>query len=113
MAWVIRRNQGLMGFPQKAMRVFLGVLIILATIPFSIEAQTQNASDSGTQSDYPPLTPEELDSLVAPIALYPDALVAQVLGAATYPDEVTAADSWLKQNSGLQGQGLMSAADKQ
>ncbi|HEY2647369.1 MAG TPA: DUF3300 domain-containing protein, partial [Candidatus Acidoferrales bacterium] len=47
------------------------------------------------------------------IALYPDALVAQVLGAATYPDEVTAADSWLKQNSGLQGQGLMSAADKQ
>jgi Protein of unknown function (DUF3300) len=46
----------------------------------------------GTQI-YAPLPANELDALVAPIALYPDALLAQVLGAATYPDQVVAASS--------------------
>jgi hypothetical protein len=39
---------------------------------------------------------QDLDALVAPIALYPDALVAQILGAATYPDQVVEADTFLK-----------------
>ena len=45
-----------------------------------------------------PLTAEELQQLVAPIALYPDSLVAQILGAATFPDQVDAAAGWLQQN---------------
>src|SRR6516225_9315062 len=45
----------------------------------------------------------DLDRLVAPIALYPDALVAQVLAAATYPPEVFEADRWLQQNASLKG----------
>jgi hypothetical protein len=60
-----------------------------------------------------PLSAEELQQLVAPIALYPDALVAQILGAATFPDQIAAADSWLQQNNKLTGSSLMQAVDQQ
>ena len=60
-----------------------------------------------------PLSSDQLDALVAPIALYPDALVAQVLAAATVPDEVTQANQWLSQNSNLTGQSLEQAVDQQ
>ena len=53
-----------------------------------------------------PLDAEQLEQLVAPIALYPDALVAQILAAATYPAQVAAADRWLQ---GMQAQGYASA----
>jgi Protein of unknown function (DUF3300) len=54
-----------------------------------------------------------LQQLVAPIALYPDALVAQVLGAATFPDQISAAGGWLQQNKNLAGTALMKAVDSQ
>jgi hypothetical protein len=73
----------------------------------------QATSAPASDEEYAPLTPEELDGLVAPIALYPDALVAQILGAATFPDQVTEAESWLKQNSNLSGQALMKVVDQQ
>ncbi|MGB7728562.1 MAG: DUF3300 domain-containing protein [Candidatus Acidiferrum sp.] len=75
-----------------------------------------NASDSQVQAQAPspaPLSSEQLGSLVAPIALYPDALVAQVLAAATVPDEVTAANQWLGQNANLTGHSLEQAVDQQ
>ncbi len=59
------------------------------------------------------LKPEELDALVAPIALYPDTLLALVFMASTYPLEVVQADRWTKQNSGLKGDQLKAAVDKQ
>ena len=59
------------------------------------------------------LSASEIDSIVSPIALYPDQLVAQILGAATYPDQVAAASNWVNSNQGLQGDALMQAADKQ
>lgn len=55
----------------------------------------------------------ELQALVAPIALYPDALVAQVLTASTFPDQVAIASYWLQQNESLTGNSLMKAVDKQ
>src|SRR5436309_2921626 len=58
-------------------------------------------------------TPEQLQQLVAPIALYPDALVAQILAAATYPDQVVEADRWLQQHTDLKGQQLGQEVDKQ
>jgi len=58
-------------------------------------------------------TPEQLQQLVAPIALYPDALVAQILAAATYPTEVVNADRWLQQHQNLQGEQFASAVDQQ
>src|SRR6202000_1897827 len=60
-----------------------------------------------------PLSTDQLDSLVAPIALYPDALVAQVLAAACYPDEVAFADDWLRQNRNPQGYALTQTIDQQ
>lgn len=60
-----------------------------------------------------PLLSEQLDSLVAPVALYPDLLLGQVLAAATYPLQIVEAGRWLQQNSSLQGQALVQAAAKQ
>jgi hypothetical protein len=59
------------------------------------------------------LNAEQLDSLVAPIALYPDPILSQVLVASTYPLEVVEAGRWLKQNSNLSGKALADAAATQ
>ena len=59
------------------------------------------------------LTPAQLDDLVAPIALYPDSLLSQILVAATYPLEVVEAQQWLQQNRNLTGQGSINAAQQQ
>jgi hypothetical protein len=59
------------------------------------------------------LSPADLDNLVAPLALYPDPLLSQVLVASTYPAEVQAAAQWLQGNRNLQGQALMEAARQQ
>jgi hypothetical protein len=56
---------------------------------------------------------EQLDSLVAPIALYPDPLLAQVLAASTYPLELVQLQQWLSHNSGLSGEALSAAVAKQ
>jgi len=59
------------------------------------------------------LSPQQLDTLVAPVALYPDALLSQVLVAATYPLEIVEAGQWLQRNGNLKGQQLMDAARQQ
>jgi hypothetical protein len=58
-------------------------------------------------------SPQELDQLVAPIALYPDELVAQALAAATYPAEVVEAERWMQAHTDLKGDALAKAADTQ
>jgi len=57
--------------------------------------------------------PEELEAIVAPVALYPDALLAQVLMASTYPLEIVEAARWSKENPGLKDQALQDALQKQ
>src|SRR5512140_2063510 len=59
------------------------------------------------------LPQQQLENLVAPIALYPDALLSQILVAATYPLEVVEVGQWLQQNRNLQGQNLIAAASQQ
>jgi hypothetical protein len=59
------------------------------------------------------LKKEQLEALVAPIALYPDPLLAQCLVASTYPLDVIAAQQWLGQNSSLKGDALVKAAEQQ
>jgi hypothetical protein len=59
------------------------------------------------------LPPRQLDNLVAPIALYPDPLLGQVLAASTYPLELVQAQQWLRANGNLHGQQLMDAARQQ
>jgi hypothetical protein len=60
-----------------------------------------------------PLSPEELGQMVAPIALYPDALVAQILAASTYPTEVVEADRWLQAQGNMPPEQLGAAANQQ
>jgi uncharacterized membrane protein YgcG len=71
------------------------------------------APPSSSEAAQAAWSPDELNQLVAPIALYPDALVAQIVAAASYPTEIEAADRWIQQNSGLKGQELAKAADSQ
>jgi hypothetical protein len=87
------------------------ILCFLMACPTAwLVAQDQPAAPAAPPA---PLSGAELQQLVAPIALYPDALVAQILGAATFPDQVTAAADWLQQNKQLTGTALNQAVDKQ
>jgi hypothetical protein len=79
--------------------------------------QTAQAADQAAQAASPEesakLSNDQLDSLVAPIALYPDPLLAQCLVASTYPLDIVAAQQWLAKNSTLKGDDLVKAAEKQ
>src|SRR5277367_447863 len=77
--------------------------------PATQQAQAQQAPPT----TYATPTPDQLYQLVAPIALFPDNLVAQVLAGSTYRDQITAAEQWLTQNSSLKGQQLMEAVNQQ
>ncbi|HTZ99674.1 MAG TPA: DUF3300 domain-containing protein [Candidatus Aquilonibacter sp.] len=79
---------------------------------------TQQAPPSPDQSNnpappYTQQTPEQLQQLVAPIALYPDSLVAQILAASTFPEEVVEADRWVQAHPDLKGKDLGDAVDQQ
>jgi len=65
------------------------------------------------QAESAPLSPEQLQKLVAPIALYPDALVAQILAASAYPTQIVEAERFLQQNPGLKGKDLADAVNQQ
>ncbi len=80
----------------------------IAALPLGGTAFAQQAGQQGA-----PLTAPQLQALVAPIALYPDSLLSQVLMAATYPLEVAEAASWFKSNSNLKGQALQDALKNQ
>src|SRR5499433_2307602 len=65
------------------------------------------------QKEAAKLTPDHLDSLVAPIALYPDPMLAQVLAASTYPLEIIQLQQWLTKNPKLKDKELADAVAKQ
>jgi hypothetical protein len=98
------------------------VLALLMATPVAVAAQTTDnppaPSSSAQPASQPPpgaelLKPEQLEALVAPIALYPDELLANVLAASTYPLEVVQADRWLKERKTLKGDALKMEVDKQ
>jgi hypothetical protein len=70
-------------------------------------------SPQGQQAASSAPSQQDLEQLVAPIALYPDALVAQILAGSTYPTQIVEADRWLHQNSTLKGDQLMAAVNNQ
>ena len=92
-------------------------LALLMAVSVTVSAQpTGNPpASSPAQPASPPaanvelLKPEQLEALVAPIALYPDELLANVLAAATYPLEVVQAERWLKARKSLKGDALKNA----
>ena len=104
---------------KKILSAALCVPLVLVTTPIDVSAMVyQSPTTASTPTpDYSgqgaPLTAAELEGLVAPIALYPDALVAQILSASTFPDQVAVADNWLQQNKTLTGSALVTAVDGQ
>jgi Protein of unknown function (DUF3300) len=88
----------------------LSCLLVVAAASYEVAGQ-QPAPASGYSGQGAPLFPDELQQLVAPIALYPDALVAQILGGATFPDQIAAANNFLQLNKNLSGAALMQAVD--
>jgi hypothetical protein len=114
---------GCMALAKQSMSLGLSVVLVFTVGPgvgnVMAYQSTEPSPGGGTAStsNYPgqgvAATSDELQSLVAPIALYPDALVAQILSAATYPDQVAIASYWVQQNKTLTGSALTTAVDKQ
>src|SRR6267378_4206731 len=77
-------------------------------------AQAHEQQEAAATDEQPPKIPnDQLDSLVAPIALYPDPLLAQVLAASTYPLEIVQLQQWLTKNKDLKDKALADAVQKQ
>ncbi len=94
------------------------VAMVFATLSTG-NASAQDASAPPLQGQqapagpaYTPETPDQLQQLVAPIALYPDSLVAQILAASTFPEQVVEADRWVQAHPDLKGDALGQAVDQ-
>jgi hypothetical protein len=86
----------------------MAISLILAAGPsYGDKDITSGAADAA------PLNARELQDLVAPIALYPDPLVAEILAASTFPDQAAVAANWLQENNVFAGQALMRAVNDQ
>lgn len=90
---------------KRFMKMVAVTLILLLTFPAGLFAQEPTGKQAFSQG--------QLEQILAPVALYPDEVLAQILIAATYPIEVVQADRWVKQNSGLKGNALTSALEQQ
>jgi hypothetical protein len=93
--------------------LIIALALALGPIAFETAWSQDQQEAAGEEQQQPLLNAAQLDQLVAPIALYPDPLLAQVLMAATYPLEVVQADRFAKANKGLKGDKLTQALDKQ
>jgi hypothetical protein len=102
---------------QKAISIAVAVGMTVLALGAGSRSLAQTSADSPsdppTQPSASAISAADLANLVAPIALYPDALLAQVLVACTYPLEVVEAQQWLQQNSALPNRELLAAAQQQ
>lgn len=98
---------GTMSVTIRIIRGLAWIIIAMFVIPTGIPAQ-----DLGQSEQIDRFRNEELDQMLAPIALYPDSLIAQILMASTYPLEVVQAERWVKQNPSLTGDALNDALKK-
>src|SRR5271170_7165055 len=87
--------------PSRTVVILVIFTLLLVQMPSGLWAQTA------------PPTPDQLDQLLAPIALYPDALLAQITTASTNPQEILDVDNWLASNPGLTSTALSDAAQQQ
>jgi hypothetical protein len=100
----------------KLSKKVLVLLLCFLLVRFTAQAESFGPTgQSNDQQPPPPVqqSPKELQQLVAPIALYPDGLVAQILAASTYPTEIVEADRWMQSHSKLKGEELAREVDKQ
>ena len=96
------------------LRSSVAVLCAALLIPTGPLSHAQSPPPPGSADDQaPPIPDDQLDSLVAPIALYPDPILGQVLVASTYPLEIIQLQQWLARNKGLKDKALVDAVSKQ
>jgi hypothetical protein len=97
----------------------LSALLFASGNPIACAQEKQPAPPAHNKASAPAPAPapqipaDQLDALVAPVALYPDQMLSQVLVASTYPLEIVQAQQWVQQNSNLKGSALADAAKKQ
>src|SRR5580704_3771813 len=97
---------------QQSMALFLSWSLVL------VGGRDGLAYQAAPSSSQPPpqaaqQSPEQLQRLVAPIALYPDALIAQIVAAATYPDQIIEAEQWMEKRKNLEGKKLAKEVNKE
>jgi uncharacterized membrane protein YgcG len=103
----------------RVLRFMLCSSLVLGCLQGGCASQAAQADTQPVVPPEPPPAPlpqqstQELQQLVAPIALYPDPLVAQILAGATHPTEIVEADRWLQENPDLKGEALATAVDAQ
>jgi len=100
---------------KEAIALLLVYMLPVVTCPVqaSVSPRWQEQWKNATPEASPKIPNDQLDSLVAPIALYPDPLLAQILVASTYPLEVIQLQQWLDRNKGLKDQALVDAVEKE
>jgi hypothetical protein len=112
--WILKSRYRLTGFSLAAISLLLVVgghkPVAAQDLP---DAATQDEPATAPAPPYAQQSPEQLQRLVAPIALYPDSLVAQILAASTFPEQVVEADRWVQANPDLKGDALGKAVDQQ
>ena len=91
----------------------LSFVLVFAPLQIGYTQQEPSSEEQGPPSAPAAESAEQIQALVAPIALYPDALVAQVLSGATFPDQIALAQNWLEDHKNLSGQKLMKEVNKQ
>jgi hypothetical protein len=100
----------------SGLSLVLGLVVFIASSKALSEfgnLMAADGSNAGAPTKAAPKSETELRSLVAPIALYPDNLVGEVLAASTFPDQVAVANYWVQQHKDLKGNDLVQAVDKQ
>ena len=112
---ILRKKTATSTFLWRMARYCLAVLCSTVIVPVEgpFGAQSQPQINSATQQEATKIPSDQLDSLVAPIALYPDPLLAQTLAASTYPLELVQLQQWLAKNPGLKDKALADAVAKQ
>ena len=101
--------------PWKFAQSFVALLCSALLVPGDVipVARSQEPAADSSQQEAATLPADQLDSLVAPIALYPDPLLAQMLAASTYPLELVQLQQWLAKNKTLKDKALVDAVEKQ
>lgn len=105
------RSKSLLQNLQVFIAAFCGILLVPVDSEIYARPATQKAAEQ--EQAAPKIPNDQLDSLVAPIALYPDPLLAQVLAASTYPLEIIQLQQWLAEHKDLKDQALQDAVQKQ
>ena len=101
--------------PIRIVRQLMAVICAIVLLPGDMSLLAQSAPSQGAPEGKPAaaIPAEQLDSLVAPIALYPDPLLSQTLVASTYPLEIIQLQQWLEKNKSLKDKALVDAVKKQ